>query len=77
MANTNRCWEAERKSWEAERDRMAGGVLGMGFRGGSGVQGFLVGRGLGVGFLFCVWIDCIKRLGTAMVGQYLETYSAW
>ena len=49
----------------------------MGFGEGSGVQGFQLGRGLGVGFLFCVRIDRIKRLGTALVGQYLETNSAW
>ena len=77
MVNTNRRGEAERESWEAERDRIAGGVLGRGFGGGAGVQGFQLGRGLGVDFLFCVLIDRIKRLGTAMVGQYLETYSAW
>ncbi len=84
MANTNRrgeaereSWEAERESWEAERESSAGGGLGMGFGEGSGVQGFQLGRGLGVGFLFCVRIDRIKRLGTALVGQYLETNSAW
>jgi hypothetical protein len=49
----------------------------MGFGGGAGVQGFQVGRGLGVGFLFCVLMDRIKRLRAVMVGQYLETYSAW